>query len=200
MAHRQPRNPVTAGSESELRRNPHRDPQGSSSTSSPLIPSTVRLLSEENKKRIQEWETERKKERKSTELYRARHTADKTEMYQLLGFYSVFQGVVFNTVATSTKLTCQTSWLPAVLSLLIFVSITTSVHYKLTDYESDMLRLVNSQNIEQVRSLRFTCGKLILLCKYNPQLFLFSNGVCVSYCTIVGMNFMRVVKMDVLKD
>jgi hypothetical protein len=76
-------------------------------------------------------------------------------MYQLLGFYSVFQGVVFNTVATSTKLTCQSSWLPAVLSLLIFVSTATSVHYKLTDYESDTLRLVNSQNIEQVRQTHF---------------------------------------------
>lgn len=169
MAHRQPRNPVTAGSESQLGRNPRRDPQGSSS---PLIPSTIQVLSEENKKRIQEWEVERKEERKSTELYRARCTADKTEMYQLLGFYTVFQGVVFNTVATSTKLTCQTSWLPAVLSILICVSTATSVHYKLTDYESDTLRLINSQNIEQVRSLPFTCSKLILLCKHNLKSFL----------------------------
>lgn len=112
-------------------------------------------LSEENKRLLKKWEIERKEERKSLELYRARCTADKTEMYQLLGFYIVFQGVVFNTVATSQKLTCQTSALPAVLSLLVLTGTAISVHFKLTDYESDKRRLINSENIEEVHFFPF---------------------------------------------
>lgn len=101
---------------------------------------------------LEDLEKENKAERKNVELYRARCTADKTELYQLVGFYSVFQGVVFSAVANSAKsiLTCQTSLLPALLSLLVSVATAISVHYKLRDYEIDRRKLIKSENLVEV--------------------------------------------------
>ncbi|CAM6022779.1 unnamed protein product [Sphagnum balticum] len=58
----------------------------------------------------------------------------KAELYRLLGFYIVFQGVVFTAVAPSKTLYCLSSWAPASLSLLVSGITVVSVHYKLTDY------------------------------------------------------------------
>ena len=101
---------------------------------------------------LEDLEKENKAERKNVELYRARCTADKTELYQLVGFYSVFQGVVFGAVTNSAKsiLTCQTSLLPALLSLLVSVATAISVHYKLRDYEIDRRKLIKSENLVEV--------------------------------------------------
>ena len=105
---------------------------------------------------LEECMIERKEARKDVELYRSRCIADKTELYQLLAFYSVFQGVVFNTVATSAKLTCQTSMLPVFVTFLAYVAAAASVHYKLTDYRVDKHKLLNGEDILAVRSLRST--------------------------------------------
>ena len=79
------------------------------------------------------WRRRAREETQNVELYRKRCTFDKTELYHLLGFYSVFQGVVLGAVATSARsiLACQTSLLPVLLSLLVSVATAISVHYKL---------------------------------------------------------------------
>jgi hypothetical protein len=146
---------VTDGSEPDIQRIPAADPPSTSPASSPPTPSAAAaapLHSVRHEKLLQEWGTERKEEREIKELYRARCTSNKTEMYQLMGFFSVFQGVVFSTVATSTKLTCQTSLLPALLSFLVFIGTAISVHNKFNDYELDTQKLINSENTEEVRS------------------------------------------------
>ena len=101
---------------------------------------------------LKDLEEESKEERKNIELYRKRCTFDKTELYHLLGFYSVFQGVVFGAVATSARsiLVCQTSLLPVLLSLLVSVATAISVHYKLRDYKIDKRKLINSENLAEV--------------------------------------------------
>jgi hypothetical protein len=125
---------------------------------------------------LDDLEKENKAERKNVELYRARCTADKKELYNLVGFYSVFQGVVFSAVANSARsiLTCQTSLLPALLSLLVSVATAISVHYKLRDYEKDRRKLIKSQNLVEVseytvRSLLHSFFSLVWL----PYLVIF---------------------------
>jgi len=110
---------------------------------------------------LDDLEKENKAERKNVELYRARCTADKKELYNLVGFYSVFQGVVFSAVANSARsiLTCQTSLLPALLSLLVSVATAISVHYKLRDYEKDRRKLIKSQNLVEFAKGRVTLVK-----------------------------------------
>ena len=125
---------------------------GSSATSqdhqpgqNPPVPPLARPL-------LKDLEKENKEERKNVELYRARCTSDKTELYHLMGFYSVFQGVVFSNVANSPRniLTCQISLLPALLSLLVSVATAISVHFKLRDYEIDRRKLIKSENLVEV--------------------------------------------------
>jgi hypothetical protein len=64
--------------------------------------------------------------RESQERKERKHTLSlnvKNEIYQLIGFFSVFQGVVLTTVSQASQLTCHNWWGPFALSLL--ASITT---------------------------------------------------------------------------
>ncbi|XP_024360960.2 uncharacterized protein [Physcomitrium patens] len=54
-----------------------------------------------------------------------------TEIYQLVGFYSVFQGVLFTAVAQSTNLKCNNRWTVILLSALASVVIVIGVFLKL---------------------------------------------------------------------
>ncbi|KAG0578401.1 hypothetical protein KC19_4G019900 [Ceratodon purpureus] len=120
------------------------DTQGLKSSGDPQSSSSI---SDENNSRLEDLKTERKEELQNAALYTARCTSHKTDLYQLLGFYTVFQGVVFNTVATSPKLTCQTSLLPAILCILAFVGVLCSVLYKLDDYKTDKQKLIKSEHL-----------------------------------------------------
>jgi hypothetical protein len=88
--------------------------------------------------------------RRNVEVSRARCESDKKDVYHLVGFYSVFQGVVFGAVANSPILTCQTSLLPALLSLLVSVATAIAIHYKLRDFEIDRRKLIKSENLVEV--------------------------------------------------
>jgi len=68
-------------------------------------------------------------EKKSTRSINA-----KNELYQLIGFYSVFQGVVLTAVAQTNLIQCQQSWGPVSLSLLASIATIVSVYIKLKDY------------------------------------------------------------------
>jgi hypothetical protein len=83
---------------------------------------------------LREWEkgfelARERIEKKSTRAFNA-----KSELYQLIGFYSVFQGVVLTAVAQSTTIHCAQSWGPASLSLLASLVTVASVHSKLRSY------------------------------------------------------------------
>ncbi|KAG0625225.1 hypothetical protein M758_2G037900 [Ceratodon purpureus] len=108
---------------------------------------------------LQDWDDEKKQMLLSVESYRGRCNAAKAELYQLMGFYSVFQGVVFTAVSTASKLTCETSFFPAVLSGLASIATIVSVHYKLDYYTIEKVKFLKAQHqsgniINKVRKLR----------------------------------------------
>ncbi|KAG0585783.1 hypothetical protein KC19_2G038700 [Ceratodon purpureus] len=108
---------------------------------------------------LQDWDDEKKQMLLSVESYRGRCNAAKAELYQLMGFYSVFQGVVFTAVSTASKLTCETSFFPAVLSGLASIATIVSVHYKLDYYTIEKVKFLKAQHqsgniIKKVRKLR----------------------------------------------
>jgi len=65
-----------------------------------------------------DWETQFKVALSRIEKKRTRSINTKNELYQLIGFYSVFQGVVLTAVAQKNLIRCSQSWGPASLSLL----------------------------------------------------------------------------------
>jgi hypothetical protein len=86
------------------------------------------------KRILKEWEkrfevSSLRIEKKSTRSINA-----KNELYQLIGFYSVFQGVVLTAVAQTSLIQCQQSWGPVSLSLLASIATIVSVYIKLKDY------------------------------------------------------------------
>jgi hypothetical protein len=92
---------------------------------------------EKNKKlkvTLREWEKRYKVARERIEKKSTRAINAKNELYQLIGFYSVFQGVVLTAVAQSSTIFCKQSWGPASLSLLASIVTVLSVHSKLISY------------------------------------------------------------------
>jgi hypothetical protein len=83
---------------------------------------------------LREWEKRYKVARERIEKKSTRAINAKNELYQLIGFYSVFQGVVLTAVAQSSTIFCKQSWGPASLSLLASIVTVLSVHFKLIDY------------------------------------------------------------------
>jgi hypothetical protein len=84
---------------------------------------------------LEEWEKQFKASRDSRLQQEAQLTNAKNELYQWIGFYSVFQGVVFTGVALSNTLGCRQSWGPTSLSLIASIVTIVNVHFKLLDYE-----------------------------------------------------------------
>jgi hypothetical protein len=83
---------------------------------------------------LREWEKRFKVARERIEKKSTRAINAKNELYQLIGFYSVFQGVVLTAVAQSSTIFCKQSWGPASLSLLASIVTVLSVHFKLINY------------------------------------------------------------------
>jgi hypothetical protein len=83
---------------------------------------------------LREWEKRYKVARERIEKKSTRASNAKNELYQLIGFYSVFQGVVLTAVAQSSTIFCKQSWGPASLSLLASIVTVLSVHFKLNNY------------------------------------------------------------------
>ncbi|CAM6052170.1 unnamed protein product [Sphagnum compactum] len=83
---------------------------------------------------LEEWEKQFKTSLHSKLHREARLKHAKNELYQWIGFYSVFQGAVFTAVALSNKLGCRQSWGPTSLSLIASIVTIVSVHFKLVDY------------------------------------------------------------------
>lgn len=83
---------------------------------------------------LQEWENNFKRALVRIENKRTRSLSVKNELYQLISFYSVFQGVVLTAVAQASTLKCHTAWGPASLSAIASIATLFGVHNKLIDY------------------------------------------------------------------
>jgi hypothetical protein len=76
----------------------------------------LRQALKETKESVQALEAKVEKRRKQTDglLF---------EVYQLVGIFSVFEGVVYTAVLQSNRYTCQHVWSPISLCLLVYVAI-----------------------------------------------------------------------------
>jgi hypothetical protein len=116
---------------------------------------------EKNKKlkvTLREWEKRYKVARERIEKKSTRAINAKNELYQLIGFYSVFQGVVLTAVAQSSTIFCKQSWGPASLSLLASIVTVLSVHSKLISYSG--LKSSLDQEIKDSKVLHEQIGEL----------------------------------------
>ncbi|CAM6028451.1 unnamed protein product [Sphagnum balticum] len=84
------------------------------------------------------------------EKKRTRSINTKNELYQLIGFYTVFQGVVLTAVAQTNLIRCSQSWGPASLSLLASIATIAGVYAKLKDY-SELRRALEEEETKDSR-------------------------------------------------
>jgi hypothetical protein len=101
---------------------------------------------------LKDWEKQFKVARERIETKTTRTNSAKNDLYQWIGFFSVFQGVVLTAVAWSSTLGCQQSWAPASLSLIASVVTIVSVHFKLKSYRALELNLANETYDSKVRT------------------------------------------------
>jgi hypothetical protein len=109
---------------------------------------------------LKDWEKQFKVARERIETKTTRTNSAKNDLYQWIGFFSVFQGVVLTAVAQSSTLGCQQSWAPASLSLIASVVTIVSVHFKLKSYRALEVNLADEtydskilhQQIEELKT------------------------------------------------
>jgi len=101
---------------------------------------------------LKDWEKQFKVARERIETKTTRTNSAKNDLYQWIGFFSVFQGVVLTAVAQSSTLGCQQSWAPASLSLIASVVTIVSVHFKLKSYRALELNLAKETYDSKVRT------------------------------------------------
>ncbi|CAM6045644.1 unnamed protein product [Sphagnum compactum] len=104
----------------------------------PIEIEAERLLEIDNdpklKRVLKEWEKLFKVESLRVEKITARAIVVKNELYQLIGFYSVFQGVILTAVSQTNLIQCNQSWGPALLSVLASIATLGGVCNKLNSY------------------------------------------------------------------
>jgi hypothetical protein len=103
---------------------------------------------------LTEWEKRFKVSSLRIEKKSTRSINAKNELYQLIGFYSVFQGVVLTAVAQTSLIQCQQSWGPASLSLLASIATIISVYIKLKSYSDHRKALEEETADSKVRAFR----------------------------------------------
>ncbi len=70
------------------------------------------------------------------------------ELYQLISFYIIFQGVVFSAMVQANTLNCNSSYFPTFLSLLVSLVTSAGVYQKLNGFNN--LKFVLEDVIENV--------------------------------------------------
>ncbi|KAG0621489.1 hypothetical protein M758_3G024300 [Ceratodon purpureus] len=97
-----------------------------------------------HKKALEEWT--RKENLFTARVERKTKKVDslKNEVYSLLGFFSVFQGVLLTAVSQSNLLHCNNLWSPVVLSVLASVVTIAAIAQKLYQISS-LLRTISSE-------------------------------------------------------
>jgi hypothetical protein len=101
---------------------------------------------------LKDWEKQFKEARDRIDIKTSRINIGYNEVYQWIGFFSVFQGVVLTTVVQSSTLGCQLSWAPASLSFIASVVTIVSVRFKLKSYRARKLSLANEKYDSKVRT------------------------------------------------
>jgi hypothetical protein len=104
------------------------------------------------KRILTEWEKRFEVSSLRIEKKNTRSINAKNELYQLIGFYSVFQGVVLTSVAQTNLIQCQQSWGPVSLSLLASIVTIVSVYIKLKNYSDHRKALEEEIALSQVRA------------------------------------------------
>ncbi|KAG0577582.1 hypothetical protein KC19_5G166400 [Ceratodon purpureus] len=84
-----------------------------------------------HKKALEDWERKGKLLTAKVERKKKRSGNLRNEVYQLIGFFSVFQGVVLTAVSQSNLLHCNNLWCPIVLSGLASIVTLAGVRQKL---------------------------------------------------------------------
>jgi hypothetical protein len=108
---------------------------------------------------LDDWEQQFKVARDRIETKTSRANNAKNDLYQWIGFFSVFQGVVLTAVAQSSTFGCRQSWAPASLSLIASLVTVVSVHFKLINYDdlnANLLKEISQSKIlhDQIAELR----------------------------------------------
>jgi hypothetical protein len=108
---------------------------------------------------LDDWEKQFKVARDRIETKTSRANNAKNDLYQWIGFFSVFQGVVLTAVAQSSTFGCRQSWAPASLSLIASLVTVVSVHFKLINYDAlnvNLLKEISQSKIlhDQIAALR----------------------------------------------
>jgi hypothetical protein len=104
------------------------------------------------KRILTEWEKRFEVSSLRIEKKNTRSINAKNELYQLIGFYSVFQGVVLTAVAQTSLMQCQQSWIPVSLSLLASIATIVSVYIRLKNYSDHRKALEEETAISKVRA------------------------------------------------
>ena len=97
-----------------------------------------------HKKALEVWQNKEVLFTKRVERKKSKVAELKNEVYQLIGFFSVFQGVVLTAVAQASQLHCPTRWIPISLSILASVVTIAGVIQKL-DQISAFQKTVHSE-------------------------------------------------------
>ncbi|CAM6011430.1 unnamed protein product [Sphagnum balticum] len=113
---------------------------------------SLRKIDEDPEKKLflKNWETERSNLNKKINSKSTNVITVKAALYQFIGLYSVFQGVILTAVAQSSALSCNISWAPGLLSLFASVVTLVSVYSKL-HYYHDQKNIVHKwENGEEI--------------------------------------------------
>jgi hypothetical protein len=113
---------------------------------------SLRIIDEDPEKKLflQNWEKERSDFNKKINSKSTDVITVKADLYQFIGLYSVFQGVILTAVAQSNALSCNISWAPGLLSLFASVVTLASVYSKLDYYHNQKNTVEDLKNVERV--------------------------------------------------
>lgn len=111
---------------------------------------------EHNKKikvALKNWELKRKEHENRLDRKEVRSGQCKNEVYQLVGYFVVFQGVMFTAVAQSNMLFCKNVWSPVLLSVLASIATIAGVSQKLQSFQSLEVTIASEKQTAQVSSI-----------------------------------------------
>ncbi|XP_024359523.1 uncharacterized protein [Physcomitrium patens] len=118
-----------------------------------------------------DWEESFGLHQKRREYKESRRDAVRNEIYQVIGFYVVFQGVIFTAVAQASMLRCQNWWTSFLLSLLTSLVTAAVVIQKVTDFWALEKTIADEKNAIKIYKERINKVKLWI----GPSKFNFSS-------------------------
>jgi hypothetical protein len=133
-----------------------------------ILAHSLRIIDEDPEKKLflQNGETERSDLNKKINSKSTDVITVKADLYQFIGLYSVFQGVILTAVAHSNALSCNISWAPGLLSLFASVVTLASVYSKLDDYHDQKNILDDWKNAERVSVIWLERADSVFACPF----------------------------------